>query len=388
MKLKILTLLIVIFSFALTAGAQELRQDPVNSVIGAYRLYKDVNNISISVPTVIEVPINDEFIEQFDFAVFDKTANLFEPYFFRQGTISNEAPMVISADQNTVSANLMSDNNAKTYAEFPLLDNALGRVQITLLSANPIASSSVTAILDENVVLPNSIEIRVLADGQNKIVLADQKMDQLTVRFPQTISNRWMIIFTYNQPLRISELRLQQDNTAKTSIRSIRFLAQPAHLYRVYLDPDRAVSAPIAEAGNLASAKDIQIISVDISQANPAYNVADVDNDGVPNLRDNCVSVVNPDQYDANNNKIGDMCDDFDKDGIINIKDNCPDNPNRDQKNTDGDSAGDACDKEESRVTERHAWIPWAGIGFAAFVLVILLILTASSTHIANQDEK
>ena len=79
------------------------------------------------------------------------------------------------------------------------------------------------------------------------------------------------------------------------------------------------------------------------------------------------------------------MCDDFDKDEIINIKDNCPDNPNRDQKNTDGDSAGDACDKEESRITERHAWIPWAGIGFAALVLVILLVLTTRSTHTANQ---
>lgn len=388
MKLKILILLITIFSFASTAGAQGLRQDSASPVIGAYRLYKDVNNIPINVPTVIEIPINDEFIERFDFAVFDKTATSFEPYFFRQGTVSNEVPVVISADQNTASANLMIDNNAKTYAEFPLPDNAPGRVQITLSSLNPITSSLIVALLDDNVILPNSIEIRALVDGQNKIVLADQRIDQLTVPFPQTTSNKWTIGFTYSQPLRISELRLRQDNTVKTDIRSIRFLAQPAHLYRIYLNPDRTVSAPIIEAGNLASAKDVQIILADLSQNNPAYVTADIDNDGIPDTRDNCVSVANPDQYDVNNNKIGDMCDDFDKDGVINNKDNCPDNPNRDQKNTDGDSAGDACDKEESRITERHAWIPWAGIGFAALVLAILLVLTARSTHTASQDEK
>ncbi|MEK7130261.1 MAG: thrombospondin type 3 repeat-containing protein [Patescibacteria group bacterium] len=388
MKLKILILLIIIFSFASTAGAQGLYQDSTSQVIGAYRFYKDINNISISVPTVIEVPINDEFIERLDFAVFNKTANSFEPNFFRQGTVSNEVPMVISADQNTASVNWMIDNNAKTYAEFPLPDNAPGRVQITLLSPNPIASSFIAALLDDNVILPNSIEIHALVDGQNKIVLADQIMDQLTVHFPQTISNKWTIGFTYSQPLRISELHLQQDNAAKTNIRSIRFLAQPTHLYRVYLDPDRTVSASIAEAGNLVSAKDIQIVPAGLSQNNPAYITADIDNDDIPDVRDNCVFVANPDQYDANNNKIGDMCDDFDKDEIINIKDNCPDNPNRDQKNTDGDSAGDACDKEESRITERHAWIPWAGIGFAALVLVILLVLTTRSTHTANQDKK
>jgi len=72
-------------------------------------------------------------------------------------------------------------------------------------------------------------------------------------------------------------------------------------------------------------------------------------------------------------------------DGLINYRDNCPDNPNRDQKDTDGDGLGDACDQEESRLTERYAWIPWLGIGFASVVLVVLLILTAQSMR-KNED--
>jgi len=112
-----------------------------------------------------------------------------------------------------------------------------------------------------------------------------------------------------------------------------------------------------------------------------------VDSDGVPDIRDNCVSVSNSDQQDINNNGRGDACDDFDQDGIINSKDNCPDNPNRDQRDTDSDGVGDVCDKEESRITERYPWIPWVGIGFAAVVLIVLLVLTARATPPTNQED-
>jgi hypothetical protein len=112
---------------------------------------------------------------------------------------------------------------------------------------------------------------------------------------------------------------------------------------------------------------------------NPAYTIADTDHDGVPNVSDNCPMVANPSQFDRNTDGRGDECDDYDLDGVANINDNCPDRPNANQNDEDGDGIGNVCDGEESRLTEREPWLPWAGIGFAALVLGGLFVLALRS---------
>ncbi|MDP2341839.1 MAG: thrombospondin type 3 repeat-containing protein [Deltaproteobacteria bacterium] len=71
---------------------------------------------------------------------------------------------------------------------------------------------------------------------------------------------------------------------------------------------------------------------------------------------DNCSDDANPGQEDADDNGLGDICEDKDGDGtndseddsdedtILDVNDNCPADANTDQQDTDGDKLGDACD--------------------------------------------
>ena len=180
------------------------------------------------------------------------------------------------------------------------------------------------------------------------------------------------------QPLRIAELRFVAD-TISVGGQSLRFLAQPKHTYRIYFNPDRGVSVPVGESGDLSADRGVKRIGAGATHDNPAYVQADIDGDGIPDIRDNCVSTSNADQADIDRDGLGDVCQDFDRDGIPNAHDNCPNVPNVDQADQDGDGVGDVCDNEESRLTEKYPFIRWAGIGFAALVIVSLLGLTLVS---------
>ncbi|KAE8632174.1 hypothetical protein XENTR_v10001460 [Xenopus tropicalis] len=93
----------------------------------------------------------------------------------------------------------------------------------------------------------------------------------------------------------------------------------------------------------------------------------DADGDGIPNMQDNCIYVPNVDQKNVDQDDYGDACDncrnvkndqtdtdrdgkgdvcddDMDGDKIKNAVDNCKKIPNYDQKDTDGDGVGDVCD--------------------------------------------
>lgn len=77
--------------------------------------------------------------------------------------------------------------------------------------------------------------------------------------------------------------------------------------------------------------------------------------DGVGDVCDNCVDVVNPDQADLDLDGYGDACDncpefsngsqvDRDGDGLGDACDFCPDDPEASQDDRDGDGVGDDCD--------------------------------------------
>lgn len=74
----------------------------------------------------------------------------------------------------------------------------------------------------------------------------------------------------------------------------------------------------------------------------------DIDLDGTCDSSDNCPQDANPDQEDADNDTIGDVCEvDGDADGVVDDDDNCPNDANSDQSDLDGDGDGDACDDDD-----------------------------------------
>jgi hypothetical protein len=341
--------------------------------LSAFKQYREVPTISAKIPTVINIPFTEQFTSSI-IAVYDNVAKTFVPSSLKGGYSEKGSAFVVS----DVSGKLydMNDNNFDTFNEFDLsLAEEKGSVTLQLKSDELITSSSFTAMFDKNVALPNTIAINAVVGGQEKVILAQTVMNSQTVNFPKTTSKEWIITMIYSQPLRIVEISLNQQNSQLVQTNNLRFLAQPGHDYKIYFNADRPVGTYFGETGDLMSDEGVLTISNSKVFTNGLYKQSDSDKDGIPDLLDNCVSVANPDQKDIDGNKRGDTCDDFDKDGVINSVDNCPNTANYNQRDSDGDKIGDVCDTEESRLTEKYKFLPWFGIGFAALVIIGMLIV-------------
>jgi len=387
MKNFFLVLAIFAFGAVTFASAEQIPASGAEATTSAFQKYKDVSTIGVKVPTVVEVPFSEDFANRFNFAVLDTEANIFQPYYFIEKRSVARTPISVVVNGGASVGSNMLDGDTNTFTEFTLPESEQGQTQLILTSAKPITMSSITLFLEQYVALPTSIEIRVRTESGEKIVLARSRMNNSMVVFPKTTSSEWTIALTYGQPLRITELVLREEGADSVASRSLRFLAQPKHNYRVYFDADRSVQMRVGEAGNLSSNTDVLVIRASQSQINDGYVIADTDGDSIPDIRDNCVSASNMDQVDENANGRGDVCDDFDKDGVVNSTDNCPNEPNLNQADIDGDKIGDICDKEESRVTEKYTWLPWAGMGFAGLVLLVLFTITARSMMTKKVDD-
>lgn len=376
-------LLVMTLAWPLTLGAQGepmLPEAPGCEPVCAYETMVIIPAPStLRVPTVVEQPLPPALAREGGVAVRASSSGAWIPS--RVVVERTELPARVSVFDVTENRPLpvLSDNRLDTNFTFPLRPDLTGRALLTLRADKPVTVSALAMTLATNVAAPRSVSVSIPSQsGIEEIILAPVPPSaDGVVRFPETTAREFFITLTYNQPLRLAEINLfEQDPTTRTEA-AVRFLATPGESYRVFLQPDREVEVPITmETPDLMSDEDVVVLPSRSIVPNPLYTPADQDGDGVLDQVDNCVVVSNGDQVDVDGNGTGDACDDFDRDGRMNSVDNCPEEPNRDQRDEDGDGVGDVCDGEESRFTEQYAFIPWAGMGFAALVLLGLFAAT------------
>ena len=73
----------------------------------------------------------------------------------------------------------------------------------------------------------------------------------------------------------------------------------------------------------------------------------DRDGDNILDVNDNCPDTANTEQNDADEDSMGDACDDSDEDGFFDDIDTCRLLPNNPQTDMDRDGMGDACDVDD-----------------------------------------
>ena len=106
------------------------------------------------------------------------------------------------------------------------------------------------------------------------------------------------------------------------------------------------------QSGDTWNASDHLPVVVDVALG--GAQAQDLDEDGVPDVADNCTDTFNPDQSDFNGNGLGDLCEDSDQDGLLDA-DELVLGTNPTVQDTDGDGLTDGAEMDFFNTDPLHA---------------------------------
>jgi hypothetical protein len=361
------------------------------TVTDSFKKQMNVGPFAIEVPTVVEIELSEIVAPNEKFLIEEAGSGNYLNYYLKTNRQTYPSALTAEAVPLMTGSKVESlvDGDLDTSVNLRVANDSVTEGQIVISSAETIRTSRIDLRLASFVSLPQRVKINYLSEntGEYEVAVAERTMSGTSITFPEISSTQFVITLTYSQPLRISEVVIQDEDLRTERKQGIRFLAQPNTGYEIYYESSVNPRVRTIESGNLTSDQDVLLVSNEVFATNPFYIPVDQDDDGVPDTLDNCVSVANTDQLDIDRNGRGDSCDDFDRDGVANHQDNCVEQPNRAQTDTDGDGIGDACDEEESRFTEANPWVPWFGMGMALLVIMLLFIIVITGPKPRQREE-
>lgn len=324
--------------------------------VSQYQNIRDINEIKVTQPTIVEIRNLDQ---SGNYMVTNDKGSVVQQQ--SQGVKKSIPPEQVEACTNVcASAPALADNNESTTFDFPLLSSGIQKGKIKIVYAKPLMTDSIMFRVTGDSYMPTAFTLMI----NGKRIL--NTTEGGSARFPRMIAQSIEVEFDYNQPIRFTEVGVGSNDEVSNVVR---FVYQPETKYSLYLDSPLGGENIPHPAVNLFSSDKVTELTLGNIYKNSTYKEKDTDGDGIPDSGDNCPRQINIDQKDGNGNGIGDVCDDYDYDGVSTYIDNCPTIANPDQKDTDQDGIGDTCDKEESRITEKYAWMPWV-----VFMLVFLAV--------------
>lgn len=341
--------------------------------ISNYELLLEIPKQQVSEPRVAELslPLSSGSASSY---LFVDSADNNQAFQVEQATVGETAFTVTPSSGQ--GAGLTDKQNA-TYVEYPFVAGQSNQGSLTYTFQKATEVSGIRLGFADFSRSPDQIQIEVVgSEDGNNIILDKTAYTSPNIRFPKKLVTNLVVTLYYSQPIRLYEADVIEEGTTATTDTLIRFIVKPNESYSLYYSPTRTFNVNISQYMNFFSEKNpLKLTNIGSFKPNPGYIPLDVDEDQIPDDKDNCPSVANPDQKDTNANTIGDVCDDTDYDGVINNIDNCLAEPNQDQRDIDGDGIGDTCDSQESRFTEQYPWLPWAAMGGVTLVISVLVIM-------------
>lgn len=251
-----------------------------------------------------------------------------------------------------------------------------GKMQRTIFRVDLTEGRQVTGIsfmMPSASKLPRNVEIYVNEpSGERTLVHAGVSMKDIAI--PATMGVSFDIVVDYDAPVVFSDITIQTLLTQQQAIseRYVRFLAEPGMSYYVLTATGSGYKPLASPLGYQYSSGSATKVNASF-ESNPWFVGQDTDHDGIPDLKDNCSNIINPDQKDLDANGIGDVCEDPDRDNTPNSLDNCPNVYNPDQRDTDTDKVGDVCDSVDNRVGQQEPWLKWVSFAVVALTIGALL---------------